>query len=273
MKKLLRYASFLVAAIVLLSASMVVFAKEKKDDLPTEANCVVNIEGDKLTISGSNTATTHYAIKDKALTFAVDSTGLVLTYPTQGDSIKTVRLGKQIYAFNVSGALDSLTLEDTLDYHYSVTVDAAVDQLTAKGDVTGSTAINTLTLVNDKAVVTAESGASILNTNRALNSETYLTVAVRDYRTNTSAASYDSASGILSLQANKAGCTVADALKDVILNVRQVHGDLAVVGQWCWPNLDGNATASGRYLYRFTPTQGAGTQELTIAFTEAESAS
>lgn len=277
MKNILRYVSFAAAAVILISTCMVAFAKEKKDDLPTAANCAIAVEGDKLTVSGSYIATTSYTIKDKAVTFAVDSTGLVLTYPAQ-NGIKTIRFGKRINAFSVSGTLDALTLADTLDYHYTVTVDASVNQLTANGDVklllTGETTIDTLTLANDKAVVTAESGVRIQNTNRALNSESYLSVAIRDYRANTTAASYDSAAGVLSLKANRVGCTVTDALKDVVLTVRQTHDDLAVSGRWYWPNLDGSAMDSGHYLYRFAPTaQGEGVQKLTVAFTAAESAS
>lgn len=277
MRNSLRYASFAAAVVVLMSTSMVAFAKEKKDDLLTAANCAIAVEGDKLTVSGSYTATTSYTIKDKAVIFAVDGAGLALTYPTQS-GVKTIRLGKRINAFSVSGTLDALTLADTLDYHYTVTVDASVSQLTANGDVnlllTGETAIDTLTLANDKAVVTAESAVEIQNTNRALNSETYLTVAIRDYRANTSAASYDSATGILSLKANRVGCTVTDALKDVVPTVRQAHGDLAVSGRWYWPNLDGGVTDSGRYLYRFAPTtQGQSIQALTVVFTAAEGVS
>ncbi len=278
MKNVFRYVSFAAAAIVLMSTCMVAFARDNKDDLPVSANCAIAVEGDKLTVSGSYAATASYTIKDKAVTFAVDGTGLILTYPAQGGNIKTIRLGKRIHAFNVSGTFDALTLDDTLDYHYTVTVDATVGQLTANGDVklllTGETAIDTLMLANDKAVVTAESEVKIKSTNRAPDSETYLSVAVRDYRANTSAASYDSATGVLSLTANRAGCTVTDALKDVVMTVRQAHGDLAVAGRWYWPNLDGGATDSGRYLYRFAPTaQGKGVQELTVAFTKAESMS
>lgn len=271
MKNSLRYVSFTAAAIVLMSTCMVAYAKEKKADLPAAANCAITVEGDRLTVSGSYTATTSYTIKDKSVAFAVDSTGLALTYPTQS-GVKTIRLGKRINAFNVSGTLDALTLADTLDYHYTVTVDASVNQLTANGDVklllTGETAIDTLTLANDKAVVTAENEVEIQNTNRALNSETYLTVAIRDYRANTAAASYDSATGVLSLQANRPGCTVTDALKDVVLTVRQAHGDLAVSGRWYWPNLDGGAMDSGRYLYRFAATDGIyGGEALIVDFT------
>ena len=277
MKKILRYVSFMAAVAILMSTCMVAFAREKKDDLPTAGNCAITVEGEKLTVSGSYTATTSYSIKDNAVTFSVDGTGLVLTCLTPGGNVKTIRLGKHIYAFTVSGTLDSLTLSEQLDYHYTVTVDAAVDQLTAYGDVrlllAGETAVNTLTLESDKAVITAESGVEIQHTNRALDSDTYLTVAIRDYRANTAAASYDSATGVLSLQADRPGCTVNDALKDVVFSVRRVHGDLAVAGQWYWPNLDGGAAASGRYLYRFAPSQGAGTQELTIEFAAVDSAS
>ncbi len=277
MKKIVRSVSFVAAVVFLMSASTVAFAREKKDDLPTAANCAIAVEGDKLTVSGSYAATTSYTIKDKAVTFAVDSTGLVLTYPTQ-NSVKTIRLGKRIDAFAVSGTLDALTLDSTLDYHYTVTVDATVGQLTADGDVklqlTGETAIETLALASDKAVVTAESGVKIQNTNRALDSETRLSVTVRDYRANTSFASYDSATGVLTLTAGRADCTVTDALKDVVLTVRQAHDGLAVAGRWYWPGLDGGATDNGRYLYRFAPTaQGKGVQELTVAFTAAENAS
>lgn len=271
MKNIFRYVSFVAAAVVLISTGVVAFAKDKKDDLPVAANCAVAVGGDKLTVSGSDVMTTGYAIKDKSVTFSVDSTGLVLTYPMQG-GVKTVRLGKRIHAFSVSGALDALTLAESLDYHYTVTVDAAVGQLTANGDVklllVGETVIDTLTLLDDKAVVTTENGVEIKNTSRATDSETYLTVAMRDHRINTSAVAYDDVTGALSLQAGWAGCTVADALKDVVLTVRRAHGDLAVPGQWYWPSLDGSATASGRYLYRFSATDSAyDGKELMIDFT------
>lgn len=277
MKNVIRCVSFMVAATILMSTCMTTFAKDKKDDLPTTANCTITIEDEKLTVSGTYTATTSYTIKDKAVSLAVDSTGVVLTYPSQSDSVKTIRLGKRIYAFTISGALDSLTLADTLDYHYNVTVDANIDRLTVNGDVKLTLAetakINTLTVANDKAIVTAEDGAKIQNTNRAVDSETYLSVALRDYPVNISAASYDNATSVLALQAKQPGCTIDDALKDVVLSVRRVHGDQAVAGQWYWPNLDGGAATGGRYLYRFAPTQGAGSHELTVAFTAAESAS
>lgn len=276
MKNVMRCVSFLVA-IVLMSTSMVAFAKDKKDDLPTSANCTITVKDEKLTVSGSYTATTSYTIKDKAVSLTVDSTGLVLSYPTQSDSVKTIHLGKRIYAFTISGALDSLTLADTLDYHYKVTIDASVDQLTTNGDVqltlSETSVINSLTIANDKATVTAESGAKIQNANRALDSETYLSVTLRDYPANVSTASYDNATGMLALQVKQPGCTVDDALKDVNLSVRRVHDDQAVAGQWYWANLDGGAMTSGRYLYRFAPTQGAGSHELTVAFTAAERAS
>lgn len=277
MKKMMRYVSFVAVAAVLMSTCMVALAKEKKDDLPTAGNCMITVEGEKLTVSGSYTATASYTIKDKAVSFAVDSTGLVLSYPTRNNEVKTIRLGKRIYAFTISGALDSLTLADTLDYHYNVTVGATLDQLAANGDVKLTLAeaaeINTLTVANDKATVTAESGAKIQNTNRAPDSETYLSVAVREYRANTAAVSYDSATGVLSLQANQDGCTVEDALKDVVLTVKQTNNDAVVAGRWYWPKLDGGATAGGRYLYRFTPTQGTGIHELTVEFVAVESAS
>ena len=276
MKNVMRWVSFVVA-VVLMSTSMVAFAKDKKDDLPTAANCTITVKDEKLTVSGSYTATTSYTIKDEAVSLTVDSSGLVLTYPTQSDSVKTIRLGKRIYAFTISGVLDSLTLADTLDYYYNVTVDAIVDRLTVNGDVKLTLAetaeIKTLTVANDKAVVMAESGAKIQNTNRAPDSETYLSVAVREFCTYISSASYDRATGVLSLQASRSDCTVEDALKDVVLAVKQTNNDAAVTGRWYWPNLNGGATTSGRYLYRFTPTQGAGTQELVVAFTAAESAS
>lgn len=276
MKNVMRCVSFLVA-IVLMSTSMVAFAKDKKDDLPTSANCTITVKDEKLTVSGSYTATTSYTIKDKAVSLTVDSTGLVLSYLTQSDSVKTIHLGKRIYAFTISGALDSLTLADTLDYHYKVTIDASVDQLTTNGDVqltlSETSVINSLTIANDKATVTAESGAKIQNANRALDSETYLSVTLRDYPANVSTASYDNATGMLALQVKQPGCTVDDALKDVILSVRRVHDDQAVAGQWYWANLDGGATTSGRYLYRFAPTQGAGTQELMVELDALESAS
>ncbi|MDF3004758.1 MAG: hypothetical protein K0S22_1230 [Oscillospiraceae bacterium] len=277
MKNVIRYVSFMVAAAVLMSNCMMVFAKDKKDDLPTTANCTITVEDEKLTVSGSYTATTSYTIKDKDVALAVDSIGLVLTYPTQSDNVKTIRLGKRIYAFTISGTLDSLTLADTLDYHYNVTVNAIVDRLTVNGDVKltlpEAAEINTLTVANDKAVVMAESDAKIQNTNRAVDSETYLSVALRDYPFNVSTASYDNATGVLSLQVKQTGCTIDDALKDVVLSVRRVHGDQTVAGQWYWPNLDGGTTASGRFLYRFTPTQGAGTQELVVELDALESAS
>lgn len=276
MKNVMRSVSF-VMAIVLMSTSMVAFAKDKKDDLPTTANCAITVKDDKLTISGSYTATTSYTIKESGVSLAVDSTGLVLTYPTQSDNVKTIHLGKRIYAFTISGALDSLSLADTLDYHYKVTIDASVDQLITNGDVqlllTENSVINSLTIANDKATVTAENGAKILNTNRVPDSETYLSVAVREYPTNISSASYDSATGVLSLQVSRSGCTVDDALKDVILSVRRVHSDQAVAGQWYWPNLNGGAMTSGRYLYRFARTQGAGTQELVVELDVLERAS
>ncbi|WMJ83099.1 hypothetical protein ACS3UN_00205 [Oscillospiraceae bacterium LTW-04] len=277
MKNIMRYVLFMVAAAVLMSTCMVAFAKEKKDDLPTSANCTITIEGENLTVSGSYMATNSYAIKDKTVSFAVDRSGLVLTYPAQSNSVKTIRLGKRTNAFTVSGALDSLTLADTLDYHYYVTIDAAVNQLTTNGDVkltlAEATEINTLTVANDKAIVTAQSGAIVQNTNQALDSETYLSAVVREYRTNIASASYDSTTGVLSLQADQSGCTVDDALKDVVLTVKKAKNDAAVAGQWYWPNLDGGATASGRYLYRFAPTQGAGTQELIVTFSKVEHAS
>lgn len=262
MKNILRCASFAAAAVMLISTCTVALAKNRKDDdLPVTNHCAVAVEGDKLTVSGSHIMTTSYAIKDKSLTFAVDDAGLLLTYPTTGGSVKTIRLGKRIHAFNLSGALDALTLAESLDYHYTVTVDATVGELTANGDLklrlTGETIIDTLVLADDQAVVTAESGVEIKSANRAPNFETYLTVAIRDYRANTAAAWYDDATGVLSLQAGQAGGTVSDALKDVVLTVRRTHGDLAVPGQWNWPYLDGNATASGQYLYRFSPTDGA----------------
>lgn len=273
MKNLLRYVSFVAATAILISCCTVAFAREERDpdDLPTTINCDIVVQSDSLTVSGSYLATTSYAIQDKNLSFAIDNTGLVLTYLTPGNNVKTIRLGKRVYAFTVSGTLNSLTLDDTLDYHYTVTVDAAIDQLTANGDVklllAGTAAVNALTLENDKAVVTAESGAKVQSTNRALDSETYLAVAIRDYRVNTSAASYDSTTGVLSLQANRPGCTVSDALKDVVLTVRQVHGDLAVAGKWYWPNLDGGTTTSGRYLCRFAANDSAyGGKELIIDF-------
>lgn len=275
MKNVMRCVSFLVA-VVLMSTSMVAFAKDKKDDLPASANCTIMVKDEKLTVSGSYTATTSYTIKDKAVSLAVDSAGLVLTYPTQ-NSIKTIRLGKRIYVFTLSGALDSLTLADTLDYHYKVTIDASVDQLTTNGDVqltlSENSVINSLTIANEKATVTAESGAKIQNTNRALDSETYLSVTLRDYPVNVSTASYNNATGVLSLQVKQPGCTVDDALKDVILSVRRVHDDQAVSGQWYWLNLDGGATTSGRYRYCFSPTQGAGTHEIAVAFAALESKS
>lgn len=272
MKNIFRYISFVTVAAVLMSAGTVAFAKEKKDDLPIAVNCAVAVEGDKLTVSGSNVMTTSYAIKDKSVTLSADSAGLILTYPTPGGNVKTIRLGKQINAFSVSGALDALTLAESLDYHYTVTVDAAIGALTANGDVklllTGETAVDILTLLNDKAVVTAENGVEAKTTNRATDSETYLTVAVRDYRANTAAAAYDNATGVLSLQAGQTGCTITDALKDVLLTVRRAHGDLAVPGQWYWPSRDGSATASGRYLYRFSATGSAyDGKELIIDFT------
>lgn len=275
MKNIRRFAAFAVVATVLMSTCLVAFAKDREDDLPTAANCTITVGDETMTVSGTYTATTSYAITDKELDFALDSTGLMLNYTTPGGNAKTIRLGKQVYAFTVSGALDSLTLSDTLDYHYAVTVDAKIGQMTAKGDVnltlTGSSAIGTLTIESDKAVVTAESGAEIQATNRALDSDTYLAVAARSYLANTDQASYDKATGVLTLQAAQSGCTVKEALKDVVLTVRKKHGDLAVSGQWYWPNLDDSSTSSGRYLYRFTPTEGSSTHQLTVVFTAAES--
>lgn len=272
MKSIRRFAAFAVAATILMSTCLVAFAKDREDDLPTAANCAINVAGEALTVSETYTATASYAIKDKDLAFSVDSTGLVLSYTTPGGNAKTIRLGKRIYAFTVSGALNSLTLSDTLDYHYAVTVEAAVEQLTAEGDVklmlTDSSSIGMLAIKDDKAMVTAESDAEIHNTNRALDSETYLTVAVRDYRVNTTQATYDDATGVLTLQAAQAGCTVSEALKDVVLTVKQTHADLAVAGAWYWPQFNGNATASGRYIYRFSATDGAHDgKEVIISFT------
>ncbi|KAF5039687.1 hypothetical protein DSECCO2_541260 [anaerobic digester metagenome] len=272
MKKIMRCASLIVAVTVFFSTSMVAFARDKRDDLPTPANCAIDIQGTILTLSGSYTATARHTIKDKAVTLAVDNTGLVLSYPAQGDGVKTVRLGKRINMLTISGMLDALTIADTMDYHYTVNVDAAIGALTINGDVklllSGDTAVETLTISDSGAVVAAESGAAIQNTNRVPDSQTYLSLTLRDNRRYTTQASYDGGTGVLSLRAKQAGCTVSDALKDVLLVVKQVNNNFSVPGSWSWPKLDGGAVESGSYLYRFSASDGVheGAQ-LIIAFT------
>lgn len=258
MKRILRYTSLIITVAIIITTCSVVFARDKHDELPTTVNCEIKVDEDTISISGGSKATTTYTLKDTAVTFLVDSAGLVLSFPTQGGNTKDVRLGKLIKEFTVSGKLNSLAITDTLDYHYTINVDATVNDFTVGGDtkvvLSENTSVNVMDIYNEDALVYLEGGAEVRVTNKAPDSDTYLNVAIRSYKVNIVGAFYDENANVLTLPAKENGCTIYDAMKDVLLTVKQSNDNSSVPGRWSWPNLDGGATESGRYIYRFFST-------------------
>lgn len=226
--------------------------------LPGDVSYELNVEGGKLTLLSNLKTPKEYATKDSALALRVDDYGLVLSFTTSGGSYKEVVLGKDVKLFSVTGTLNSLALTDTVDYHYTVEVDAMVNELTVTGDCTvklsENTGVNKLGIHNSEAEVSYAPGAFIADKNVAPVTDVQLDVDIREFNYFTAHASYDKLTNTVTLPATMPGCTVQEAMRDVILRVEEFANVDLVSGRWYWPNLNGGSTESGTYIYRFIPT-------------------
>jgi len=273
MKKLRFIVCLTLAVAMVLSMSVAAFAK--KDDhfikVPGEVKYEINVKNNELTLYSNIKSQQKFTTKDSMLALRVDDHGLVLSFTTSGNNYKEVILGKDAKTLTVSGSLNRLSLDDTVDYHYTINVDGKINELPVGGDckvnLKADSAVNKLGIHNKEAEVFADDDARIVSTNKDPLNKLYLDIEIRKYNYYTSNSEYDERTKTLTLRATRPGCTVSDAVKDAVIRVEEKSGDDLVSGRWYWPNLNGGNTASGTYVYRFQPTDGKyDSAEITISF-------
>lgn len=262
MKKLRFIICLTLAAAMVLSMSVAAFAK--KDDkiikLPGEVKYTVTVKNNEITLSGNTKSPQSFATKDGIITLRVDDHGLVMSFTTSGNNYKEVILGKDVKNINIAGSVNGLTLADTVDWHYTVNVDGKINEFHIAGDCNvniGDTAvINKLGNHNEKAKVFAADNATVISANKEPLGKLYLDIEIRKINYFTANSEYDEKTKTLTLRGTMPGCTVNEAVKDAIIRVEEQNGKDLVSGRWYWPNLNGNSSATGSYIYRFQPTDG-----------------
>lgn len=260
MKHFSRALSLALAVIFIMTMGVTAFAKKADGyvSTPNDVNYEINVDGEKLTLLSNRKGPQKFSIKDGKISFRVDDTGLVLSFETKSNNDKDVILGKDVKQFKITGNVAALALTDTLDYKYHAKVEAEVNWLTVMGSckvsIGENASVNNLGIHNNDAEVVYADGAFIAKENKAPATRTKLEMAIRDYNYYTAHASYDNVEKTVTLPCTMPGCTVKDAMKDVILKVCEVNGGDSVSGRWFWPNLNGGSTESGSYVYRFIPS-------------------
>lgn len=278
MKIFKRICSFALAVSVAAAMCATAFADKRNSKyiaLPTDIACEISVEDGVVTVTDNRTQPKSYNTKDSALNFKVDAAGLNFSYTNSMGWTKQVVLGKDVKNFEVTGAMNELALSDSLNYNYVIDVDATINNMTITGDckvtLSQDSSINNLGIFNEEAKVIVSDGAKIKTTNKEPASTTVLEVKIRDYNHYTTKASYDAATNVITLPACIKDCTVAQAVIDTILSVREKATGETVAGKWYWPMLDGSSTESGKYIYRFSATDNEHKSvELTVNFISCE---
>lgn len=276
MKNMRRFICFALAVAMLLGMNVVSFAARKNDKyiaLPNDVNCEINVKDGKLTVISNQKTPQSYVTADSKLALRVDKNGMVLSFDTKSGN-KEVILGKDLKQPKFTGSISVLTVNDSVDYHYSLTVEGKVNELTVAGScniqLTDTAVVNKLGVHNKDAKVMAADGAKVVSKNEALANSVSLDIEIRDYNTYTAHSEYDALTKTLTLRATNPGCAVKDAVKDASIKVETTRDTDAVSGRWYWPNLDGGSTESGTYIYRFMPTDGRyKSAEITVKFISA----
>ena len=277
MKNMRRLVCFALVAAMLLGMSVISFAARKNDKiiaLPDEVKYEINVKDGKITLTSNQKGPQSYDTKDSKLALRVDKNGMVLSFDTKSNNYKEVILGKSLKKPVITGSLNALTLNDSLDYHYTVKVEGMINEFSVMGgcnvELTDTAVINKLGIHNKDAKVIAADGARVVSKNEELANTVTLDIEIRDYNTFTAHSEYDSQTKTLILRATKPGCTVKEAMNDASIKVETTRDTNAVSGKWYWPNLDGGSTESGTYAYRFMPTDGNyKSAEITVKFISA----
>lgn len=261
MKATLRCAISAVAVAVVLTTCSTAFAKSQIPDLSDSANYMFLAEDNNITVTSNLSLPTTYRVENTELTLSVDATsGLTAVFKTSGGNEKTVRLGKSVKTIALCGVWQSLKVSDTLDYHYKLNLNAVVENVILDGAaqlVLQEDAVVDSLLANQKDTsVVLEPGSQLNQTNKAADTFVYIDLKTRLHKTKTAEAVYDAKTQELYLTANAVDCSVQDALTDVVISIRQTNDNAAVAGRWYWPQINGGATESGRYVYCFSPSDG-----------------
>ncbi len=277
MKNMRRFVCFVLAFAMLISMNIIAFAAKKSDkyvSVPTDVNYEINVKDGKLTLISNQKSPQSYDTKDSKLALRVDKNGLVLSFDTKSNNYKEIILGKDLKQPKFSGSINVLTINDSIDYNYNITVEGKINELTVAGscniELTDTAVVNKLGVYNKDAKVIAADEARVVSKNEELANALTLDIEIRDYNTYTAHSEYDALTKTLILRATNPGCTVKDAVKDASIKVETTRDTDAVSGKWYWPNLNGGSTESGTYIYRFMPTDGKyKSAEITIKFISA----
>jgi hypothetical protein len=262
MKKLRFIVCIVLAAAMVLSMSVAAFAKKADNfiKVPGEVKYEINVKNKEITLYSNIKSQQKFATKDSMLGLRVDDHGLVLSFTTSGNNYKEVILGKDVKNINIAGSLNGLTLADTVDWHYTVNVDGKINEFHIAGDcnvnLDDTAVINKLGNHNEKAKVFAADNATVISANKEPLGKLYLDIEIRKIKYYTANSEYDANTKTLTLRSTMPGCTVNEAVKDAIIRVEEQNGKDLVSGRWYWPNLNGNSSATGSYVYRFQPTDG-----------------
>ena len=277
MKKLRFIVCIALAAAMVLSMSVAAFAKKADHfiKVPGEVKYEINVKNNDLTLYSNVKSQQEFTTKDSMLGLRVDDHGLVLSFTTSGNNYKEVILGKDVKTITVSGSLNGLSLDATVDWHYTINVDAKINEFPIGGDckvnLRAGSAVNKLGIHHKEAEIFADDEARIVSSNKDPLNKLYLDIEIRKYNYYTANSEYDQKTKTLTLRATKAGCTVGDAVKDAVIRVEENNGSDLVSGRWYWPNLNGSSATSGTYAYRFQPTDGKyDSAEITINFISYE---
>ena len=279
MKATLRCMISAVAVAVVLTTCSTAFAKSKKPDLSDSSNYVLLAEENNITVTSNLALPTTFRVENTELTLSVDAAGgVTAAFKTSGGNEKIVRLGKSVKTMTLCGIWQSVKVSDALNYRYTLNFNAVVENIihdgAAKLVLHKDSVVNNLMANQEDASVVLEPGAQLNQSNKTADTFVYIDLRTRLHKTQITEAVYDAKTQQLYLTANAVGCSVQDALSDVVISVRQSNNKAAIAGRWYWPQYNGAATESGRYVYCFSPSDGMHQGvKLVIEFTAYQSQS
>ena len=267
----------------------------------TEKNYSLNMQTGKFQIMNGTRAYRTYKVENTDLRLMRSTRDNFLAGVTRenDDDLTNITISNQ-KSITLNGSYNNLVLAASLTSDRSVVVDAKVSTLTvdcyAPVTISASADIAKLNVTNPYSVVTVENGADITKSyavqgasvtgvsSAALTDKradslvsstkipTYVDVDERDEIRYTRNWSFDGTTFEVEVQS---GVPLKNSVRDVIWTVRTSdNSDKKVSGSWNWVSpADPDEQISGKYTYRFTPTNTDlyPITNITVDYTAAES--